>query len=457
MALPAGAATATITAGGSTDVAGDPGTISALTVAPEQRLVWAATGAAIETVAAVGTAGSVTILADQAGVLASSTVAGQPVLVEVRAWPMVARWTVTIGTEVRRHVRRFAAPASGTTVDLDLLPAHGVVPPATITYAQGLDFSTDMVADLAVGTVATGAPGTPAVASLTPVGDDAYTLDLTIPQGADGDPAPLPAFTATATTGAPGTNAAASVSGTYPNLSLDLTIPEGEQGNPGPANSLAIGTVTTGAAGSSAAATITGDAPSQTLNLTIPTGATGAVSAWEYYAAGRPDVVGTLDAAALAWRNAAPSGSTFYSTNGPQGAWVWRKRGATWVCVEGATGVIDWIVWTAAETPTLPAGLARIAGKDGYLRRWRTASTIGLIFQRVAVAVSSQVIFSDNTWLPAPRTYYTQPFHYGANSFGVAAIAPSYVRLEGSGLTFDTPFPVLITYPADGNPWPLTV
>ena len=53
MALPAGAATATITAGGSTDVAGDPGTISALTVAPEQRLVWAATGAAIETVAAV--------------------------------------------------------------------------------------------------------------------------------------------------------------------------------------------------------------------------------------------------------------------------------------------------------------------------------------------------------------------------------------------------------------------
>ena len=195
-----------------------------------------------------------------------------------------------------------------------------------------------MVADLSVGTVATGAPGTPAVASLTPVGDDAYTLDLTIPQGADGDPAPLPAFTATATTGAPGTNAAASVSGTYPNLSLDLTIPEGEQGNPGPPNSLAIGTVTTGAPGSAAAASVTGTAPSQTLNLTIPTGATGAVSAWEYYAAGRPDVVGTLDAAALAWRNAAPSGSTFYSTDGPQGAWVWRKRGAAWVCVEGDTG-----------------------------------------------------------------------------------------------------------------------
>ena len=224
-----------------------------------------------------------------------------------------------------------------------------------------------MVADLSVGTVATGAPGTPAVASLTPVGDDAYTLDLTIPQGADGDPAPLPAFTATATTGAPGTNAAASVSGTYPNLSLDLTIPEGEQGNPGPPNSLAIGTVTTGAPGSAAAASVTGTAPSQTLNLTIPTGATGAVSAWEYYAAGRPDVVGTLDAAALAWRNAAPSGSTFYSTDGPQGAWVWRKRHATWVCVEGDTG---WVTSNSLDTAIRGAwpeatGVSRV----GHLRR----------------------------------------------------------------------------------------
>ena len=153
MALPAGAATATITAGGSTDVAGDPGTISALTVAPEQRLVWAATGAAIETVAAVGTAGSVTILADQAGVLASSTVAGQPVLVEVREWALVARWTVTIGTEVRRHVRRFAAPASGVTVDLDLLPEHGVVPPATVTYAQSLAFGLAAITDNGDGTL----------------------------------------------------------------------------------------------------------------------------------------------------------------------------------------------------------------------------------------------------------------------------------------------------------------
>ena len=131
---------------------------------------------------------------------------------------------------------------------------------------------------------AKGDPGEPGAAGATgpvgpagPAGPQGETgqTGATGPQGPPGVPAPLPAFTATATTGAPGTNAAASVSGAYPNLSLDLTIPEGEQGNPGPANSLAIGTVTTGAAGSSASATITGDAPSQTLNLTIPRGDTG--------------------------------------------------------------------------------------------------------------------------------------------------------------------------------------
>ena len=65
------------------------------------------------------------------------------------------------------------------------------------------------------------------------------------------------------------------------------------------------------------------------------------MSAWEYYAAGRPDVVGTLDPAALAWRNAAPNGAKFHSTDGPQGCWEWQKRGGSWVCVEGDTGWRD--------------------------------------------------------------------------------------------------------------------
>ena len=81
----------------------------------------------------------------------------------------------------------------------------------------------------------------------------------------------------TVTTGAPGTPAAAAILGTAPTFTLDLTIPEGEQGDPGPVNSLSIGTVTTGAAGSSASASITGTAPEQTLNLTLPKGDAGGI------------------------------------------------------------------------------------------------------------------------------------------------------------------------------------
>ena len=102
----------------------------------------------METIAAVGTAGSVTILADQPGVLASSTVDGASVMVEVRGWPLVARWTVTIGTEVRRHVRRFAAPASGATVDLDMLPQSGAAVPGTVTMAQTLYVGADAVPEV---------------------------------------------------------------------------------------------------------------------------------------------------------------------------------------------------------------------------------------------------------------------------------------------------------------------
>lgn len=166
------------------------------------------------------------------------------------------------------------------------------------------------------------------------------------------------------------------VGGTWANLvALSALV-----GPAGPPNELTIGTVTTGAPGSSAAASVTGAAPSQVLNLTIPTGATGAVSAWEYYAAGRPDIPGTLDAAALAWRNAALSGSTFYSTDGPQGAWVWRKRGASWVCVEGDTG---WVKLTADTIVSAGVYVRRIGGMvfayigDGMYRIFTYVGTSG--------------------------------------------------------------------------------
>ena len=135
MALPVGALTATITVGVSTDVTGEAGTITGLAVRPECRLVWAATGQPIEDwdAGAIDAAtATLVVLADQDGLVTSGTVAGVPALVTIRSWPMLAEWTVqSKDGQLRTIVRRF--PAS-------LLPAHGVVPPAQITYAQSLRF-----------------------------------------------------------------------------------------------------------------------------------------------------------------------------------------------------------------------------------------------------------------------------------------------------------------------------
>lgn len=234
----------------------------------------------------------------------------------------------------------------------------------------------------------------------------------------------------------------------------------GDKGDPGTPNKLAIGTVTTGAPGSSAAADITGDAPSQVLNLKIPQGATGAVSAWEYYAAGRPDVVGTLDAAALAWRNAAPSGSTFYSTDGPQGAWVWRKRGTSWVCVEGDTGWLDISSelkngWEAANTSVPRA----------YIKRNSTTVSLDLRISLRAdsplVGVSraaNQNLIQVPQRFEAPRNYAT----IGAANVGTSPIFLGYgdwlISISGgtgvwaSGDTLGR----YLSYPSR-DPWPLTL
>ena len=159
MALPAGAATATITVGVSTGIAGEAGTITGLAVRPECRLVWAATGQPIEdwNVGAIDAAtATLVVLADQDGVVTSGTVAGAPALVAIRSWPMQAVWWVKSADGQRRKiVRRFPASllVAGGTLDLDLLPAHGVVPPAQITYAQGLSFGLAALLDHGDGTL----------------------------------------------------------------------------------------------------------------------------------------------------------------------------------------------------------------------------------------------------------------------------------------------------------------
>ena len=211
----------------------------------------------------------------------------------------------------------------------------------------------------------------------------------------------------------------------------DLVALSALVGPAGPPNELAIGTVTTGAPGSAAAASITGTAPSQVLNLTIPTGATGAVSAWEYYAAGRPDIVDTLDPAALAWRNAAPSGSTFYSTDGTQGAWVWRKRGATWVCVEGDTGWRKLVTWDAAGTityGTLPAGIEPSGYAGGIeVRRTGDRVDVALKCSRLTAASSGSIAtgflcYDAFNLVPIASADATRDFWVRANAAGVLVV-----------------------------------
>lgn len=177
MSLPAGALTATVTVGVATDVAGLAGTITDLTVEPECCLVWAATGQAIEAVATTAPASagsaSLVILADQPGVLTSGTVAGAAQMVAIEGWPLVARWRTTIGgNTTKKHTRRFPAPTARTTVDLDLLPEHGKVPPATVTSAQTITYNGLILVDNGDGTLTLESPS----GAITDNGDGTLTI-----------------------------------------------------------------------------------------------------------------------------------------------------------------------------------------------------------------------------------------------------------------------------------------
>ena len=217
------------------------------------------------------------------------------------------------------------------------------------------------------------------------------------------------------------------------------------RGHTGPANTLTIGTVTTGAPGSAAAASITGTAPSQVLDLTIPRGATGAVSAWEYYAAGRPDVVGTLDAAALAWCNAAPPGATFHSTDGPQGAWVWRKAsGSGWDVVAGDTGL-----------RTITSGFA--GAITGVLRIARTGTLVSL----VAAELNANTVSGNVPLWAIPNGFrpYANPFRsiFGqAGNFPAKTLYTVSGTLYGAGVTAGQTIQPIESQWYTSDSWPTT-
>lgn len=106
-------------------------------------------------------------------------------------------------------------------------------------------------ATIAVGTVTTGAAGSPAIVENSGT-SSAAVLDFTIPRGANGaDGAP-------GSKGEPGANGA-----------------DGADGVPGAAATVSVGSVATGAPGTNAAVTNSGTANAAILNFTIPRGDTG--------------------------------------------------------------------------------------------------------------------------------------------------------------------------------------
>jgi hypothetical protein len=95
-------------------------------------------------------------------------------------------------------------------------------------------------------------------------------LNFTIPRGNKGDAATV--AVGSVATGNPGTNASVTNAGTSAAAVLNFAIPRGDvgaagtNGAAGPANTLSIGTVTTGVA----SATISGTSPNQTLSFVLP-------------------------------------------------------------------------------------------------------------------------------------------------------------------------------------------
>ena len=247
-------------------------------------------------------------------------------------------------------------------------------------------------------------------------------------QGLQGPPVALAKGTVTTT--AAGTNADFSITGTPPNQKLNLTLPRGEAGGwittqidagtqdlnllttPGSykdnnvAGAISRGYPEDGWQGIHEVVGIWGHTIQRTTRISskgTPEDSRGYMrvlqggtwSPWrriplvgqiylDIVGAGRPDVAGTMSTEVAALVAAATSGAKFRSTNGPQGAWEWQKRGTTWVCVEGDTGDMPLVTWDATGAityGTLPSGLAPSGAYPGGVWARRTSSAVHLILR----------------------------------------------------------------------------
>lgn len=136
---------------------------------------------------------------------------------------------------------------------------------------------------LSLGTIATGAAGTNASATIEGVAPD-QVLSLVIPKGDTGAAGGMPEISVEATTLPAGSVATATITGNNTNPILNLGLPTapagppgtpGETGLPGPSATVSIGTVSTGAAGGLATITNSGTSGAAVFDFSIPRGNTG--------------------------------------------------------------------------------------------------------------------------------------------------------------------------------------
>lgn len=188
--------------------------------------------------------------------------------------------------------------------------------------------------------LAEGEPGVEVDTHMLKMGDGATAwnaLDYTGGDGPAGPPNTL--VIGTVITGAVGTPAAAEVVGDAPNQALNLTLPTGATGATGPANTLSIGTVGTGPA----AATVTGAAPNQTLNLVIPQGDPGLVWRGTWAAATAYAVNDAVTNGTASYRRKIAGTTPTTPASDPTNWEVLAARGAT-----GAAGLTWRGTWAAA-------------------------------------------------------------------------------------------------------------
>lgn len=161
-------------------------------------------------------------------------------------------------------------------------------------------------------------------------------------------------------------------------------------------------------------------------------------------AAGRPDIASTTPYT-QSQLNAIPSGTVYRSTDGPQGAWEWTKRGSSWVCTSGDTGARD-------VRPLLTNSTA------ARFRLHRVDGMVQVNYQTVVpdegYAGGSSFILLPNGYRPVTRIDIRVP----TNAEGTTI--PYFVLENGAfgqwGPDYTTPTQGVLQWPTVQN-WPTTL